>query len=71
MNQITLKDILNVFNAPISEEQCWAILNEATVFLLDQLSSGKPVLTKFSGLDCLHFDSDGNICIVFESQLTG
>ena len=66
MNEITLKDIVEVFNAPINEEQAWAVLHEAAVFLNEKSSSNTLQFAKFSGLQSLCFDSSGIISISSE-----
>lgn len=62
MNEISLQNVLDGFNAPLSEEQAWAICHQCAAFLHEEyhkVEATKSNCRAFSGLDSLYLGKDG------------
>lgn len=65
MDEINLQNVLDGFNAPLSEEQAWAICYQCADFLLGKWNRGDNLASdasySFSGLDSVYLGTDGAI----------
>lgn len=60
---MNLSEILVCFNAPIKEEQAWAVCHLCGKFLQDKGTKEKPLP---EGPKSIHFDKDGGITVTGE-----
>lgn len=60
---LSLKTILETFNAPLNEEQAWAVCYQCSTYLQKERSNGNfDISFDPLGPDSLHIFKDGTVC---------
>ena len=60
MERISLKEVLELFNVPLNEEQAWAVCFQCAKYLLDNWpESGPPQCGVFTGIQSVILYKDG------------
>ena len=61
MDKITLQNVLSVFDAPLNEEQAWAICFQCAVFLNHKWKTSPAECHRFKRVNSIHIDKDGHV----------
>ena len=61
MEGLTLKNILNSFNAPLNESQAWAVCYQCGTYLLDLWQNSPEQCQRFNGVTAVYISKDGNV----------
>ena len=59
MNSPTLYNILETFNAPLNEEQAWAVCHQCAKYLENDWNKNAPSCFKFNGVQSVEMGKDG------------
>ena len=61
MDNISLQNVLSVFDAPLNEEQSWAICFQCAVYLNNKWLTEPDNCYRFKCVNSIHIDKDGII----------
>ena len=64
MNNLTLKSVLEVFDAPINEEQAWAVCYQCANYLFEKWKTDQSQCFRFKRINSIYINKDGTISTI-------
>ena len=71
MESLTLQSVLEAFNAPLNEEQSWAIAYQCAIQLQKQWEDCPTECFRFNGIHSVDVQKDGTVTIRSNTGSTG